>query len=365
MNKKPSKLPSYTLNNVFAYITDECNLNCRHCWIDPKYTTRSKKINPSIQQYKSFINQAIPLGLKYMKITGGEPFIQKQQVLQLMKYLKNKKINCIIESNGTLIDEEITEAILETDTSISISLDAMDQNLHDLLRGDGACKKTMKGIKILKENDIPIEIISAIYKKNIDELENIVEFVLTLPKKSFLKINPISSMGRAKKMAQNNELLGIGDMFELIKKVDEKILPYFKNIVIDLPPSFFPLNLIAINLCSGGKCNFLNLLGILANGDISFCGMGYSSRKLIFGNIKQLNLKSIFEENRLLNSVRKKISQHKFMGICNKCVMKFSCKGGCRAIAYDAYDSMLAPSPLCELLYKDGLFPKTRLIENN
>ena len=51
------------------------------------------------------------------------------------------------------------------------------------------------------------------------------------------------------------------------------------------------------------------------------------------------------------------VSAEKLSGICADCTFKYTCKGGCRAFAYDEFGDLQAPHPLCDALDKRGEFP--------
>ena len=78
INNKEIKVPEcgYFLGSIYFYLTEGCNLKCRHCWIAPKYQTEDA-IWPSVdfELFKDIIRQGKELGLSSIKLTGGEPLI--------------------------------------------------------------------------------------------------------------------------------------------------------------------------------------------------------------------------------------------------------------------------------------------------
>ena len=54
---------------------------------------------------KKIIDEALPLGLKSIKITGGEPLLSAS-FFELIRYAVNKKLGTIVETNGTLLDDK-------------------------------------------------------------------------------------------------------------------------------------------------------------------------------------------------------------------------------------------------------------------
>ena len=48
------------LSEIYLYITGSCNLNCRHCWIDPGFGPSDKHLPWS--DLKQIVEQAMELG---------------------------------------------------------------------------------------------------------------------------------------------------------------------------------------------------------------------------------------------------------------------------------------------------------------
>ncbi|MFP4573905.1 MAG: radical SAM protein, partial [Desulfobacterales bacterium] len=64
------------LTSLYLYISNACNLNCRHCWIAPVYSPSRKNGHFLQPEYiKKAIQEAGTLGLRTVKLTGGEPFL--------------------------------------------------------------------------------------------------------------------------------------------------------------------------------------------------------------------------------------------------------------------------------------------------
>jgi molybdenum cofactor biosynthesis enzyme MoaA len=75
-NKIPVPLCGYYLNTIYFYLTEGCNLKCRHCWIAPKYQSKDAKW-PALdfELFKNIVRQGKELGMSNAKLTGGEPLI--------------------------------------------------------------------------------------------------------------------------------------------------------------------------------------------------------------------------------------------------------------------------------------------------
>ncbi len=59
------------------YASGACNLNCSHCWINPEFQEEGTKtsLHLDIELVKKAVEQGKPLGLRSVKLTGGEPLL--------------------------------------------------------------------------------------------------------------------------------------------------------------------------------------------------------------------------------------------------------------------------------------------------
>jgi MoaA/NifB/PqqE/SkfB family radical SAM enzyme len=146
----PEDVPPLT--SLYMYIAGSCNLACRHCWIEPDYQADNKNGKfIKLEYVKKAIKEAKPLGLQSVKLTGGEPMLHPH-FREIVDFIDGENIGMVVETNGTLIDDEMA-AYLKSKNHfgfISVSIDGARADTHDQLRGiKGAYNKAMAGIKSL------------------------------------------------------------------------------------------------------------------------------------------------------------------------------------------------------------------------
>lgn len=350
------------LRSLYFYLTSYCNLNCSHCWISPEYIDKDKAPQEAdFSLLKDIIDQAMPLGLKNIKITGGEPFLSKN-INRLITYAFSKKLNITIETNATLIDE--TKAKFLKDNSvrhIAVSLDGPNQEIHESIRNKKGCfKKTIEGIKILKKCGLNIQVIMSLCRYNANYLEETIRLAEHLGANSF-KINYISDISRGEAFRNKGMVLGILDYIDFNKRIDEEIqLRYKIKIIFDIPPAFKKLEKIKNEKCI---CGIKNILGVLGDASISICGIGEVLASLKLGDIRKTSLEDIWKNNPILRIIREDIPKD-LKGICSICIFKAFCMGKCRAEAYYKNNDLLSPFSFCDEAYRLGLFPKQRIFKN-
>jgi SynChlorMet cassette radical SAM/SPASM protein ScmF len=350
----------YPLTSLYLYLTDQCNLNCSHCWISPGFSqSRQSGIFPGA--LKKTISEAKALGLQSVKITGGEPLLYRE-LAELFTFLATEEVTIYIETNGTLIDKNLIKLFQACNVNqISVSLDAASDKVHDSIRGlNGSFKRTMKGLHLLSESGLNFQIILTLQRKNCYEIPDVIRLCETLGAGS-LKINHLLPSGRGQKAFKQKQNLELDELIQLSRKVEEEwSLSSSLEIYFDLPAAFRSIE----NIKRRGiaECRILNILGILANGDFSICGIGQTADQLRMGNLYEVSIHEVWHNSPILKELRQTIPR-KLKGICKNCIFKFQCLGACRANAFVLTGNLQASYFLCQKLFESRLFPSSRYID--
>ncbi len=144
------------LSTLYFYLTEGCNLRCRHCWIEPPHQSAKRQypaIDPGL--FRHILEQAKPLGLTSVKLTGGEPLMHPQ-IREILSILRDEKLRFNVETNGVLCTPELAqELVLSEMFHVSVSLDGADADTHEGVRGVQGCfKAAAAGIRNLVEAGI-------------------------------------------------------------------------------------------------------------------------------------------------------------------------------------------------------------------
>jgi SynChlorMet cassette radical SAM/SPASM protein ScmF len=354
----PSKSALGTVYIYFKY----CNLRCHHCWIDPPYSDEVTVRNDEapLANMISGLEECRSLGMRAVKLTGGEPFTRKD-MFELLEYLKKNNIKITMETNGTLIREPEARALKEAGAShVGVSLDGPDERIHSLLRGvAGSFEAAVEGIKALKKEGLNTQVIISLWKGNKAYIKSTIVMVKALGVNS-VKINPINCIERGGRMRKSGEVLSVGETIEFYRELSAELeKDAVDNVIFDIPPAFRPVKNMRFDKVS--TCGIFNILGILGDGSISICGIGSSLETLVLGHITKDRIADIWRDHPVLKQIREDVPA-KLEGVCGQCMMKKYCLGKCRAEAYYTQGSLLAPLSFCQTAYDEGLFPESRLV---
>jgi len=133
-------------------VTDRCNLRCTYCMPEEGVVHKSHNDILSYEKIVEVVKEAVNLGIKKIRLTGGEPLVRKG-ILFLVRQLK--KIPGLEEltltTNGVLLAEmahSLKKAGLDR---INISLDTLDPDKYKELTRIGDINNVLKGIDAVIE----------------------------------------------------------------------------------------------------------------------------------------------------------------------------------------------------------------------
>ena len=353
----------YPLNKIYFYLTKGCNQRCRHCWIAPQYQTEAQTY-PSldVKLFCSIIEQAKPLGLAGVKLTGGEPLLHPQ-IGRIIDILQKEEVSFTLETNGVLLTEEMAKKIAECQsTFISVSLDGIDAETHEWVRGVKGCfEETLKGIQNLVAAGLRPQLIMTLMPRNKGQMERMVRLAERLGANS-VKFNILQPTARGERMHDRGETLTIEELVEIGRWVETN-LSASTNLLIyyDQPAAFRSLGKIFGRNGDGcSVCGILGIIGVLAEGSYALCGIGETVPELIFGHAAKDRLEDIWDNNPVLLEIREGLPD-RLGGICGDCFMKSLCLGDCLAQNFYSTKNLWAPFWFCEEARKKGIFPESRI----
>ncbi len=343
------------------YASGACNLNCAHCWINPEFQEVGSKssLHLQLETVKKAVQQGKPLGLRSVKLTGGEP-LMNPKIKEIIKFISDEGMSIVIETNGTLVNKKMAKFLKDTKNFkfISVSLDGADAPTHDALRRvEGSFNKAVQGIKNLVEVGIRPQMICTLHKNNIHQIKDTIKLAEALRCNS-IKFNFVQQVGRGEDFSDNNAF-SVPEIINIDRMIEEEIIPTAKiGVLPDMPLAFQKPARFLRNIV--GRCNVHNIIGLLSNGDLALCGIGTSIEELLYGNIDTNGLEDIWINSPKLANLRKLVP-NKLEGICSKCIHKLFCKGACVAGNYNRTGTLTAPYHFCDTAEKLGIFPNSRI----
>jgi len=353
----------YQLNQIYFYLTEGCNLRCRHCWISPRHQTEGR-IYPSLDfdLFRSIIRQGRPMGLSGVKLTGGEPLLHPR-VSDILDFIRSEDIGLTMETNGLLLTKEIASRIAGCNNpSISVSLDGADAVTHEWIRGvEGCFDPAIDSIRNMVDAGIRPQVIMTIMQRNRDQIEDMVRLAESLGVGS-VKFNIVQPTARGEEMHWTGDALSIEELVRLGQWIENGLSTQTDlYLYYDHPPAFRSLGRIFGEKGNGcSTCGILGIIGVLADGSYALCGIGQTVPELIFGHAADVTLKEVWDGSTVLKEIRDGLPM-RFEGVCGECIMLSRCLGSCLAQNYYSAKNFWAPYWYCDAAKEKGLFPETRI----
>lgn len=138
------------LKKLQFHLTNRCNLKCNFCW-------KSHENNQSLEDLKGekflkLCKEACEIGPEEITISGGgEPTLRKDLFLEMAKLIKNEEIRGNLITNGTFLDEDLCDKLVEMGwDEVIVSIQGYDAEMDDIIRGTkGAFEKSLESINTL------------------------------------------------------------------------------------------------------------------------------------------------------------------------------------------------------------------------
>ncbi len=279
-------------------------------------------------------------------ITGGEPFL-RQDLMQILQELQNRKFDIYILSNGILISSERARLLADIGIKgVQISIEG-PENIHDAIRGKGSFSSSRKGIGNLLDKGIEVTLNVTLSDINAGHFIDVIELALSIGvhRLGFSRLVP---------SGKGADLIDSMLKADSVKKIYREIFSVNVNglKIVTGDPIASQMRLHAVenadasinSIPAGGCAAGVSGLTILPDGTITPC----RRLPISIGNARTDSLREVWATSSVLNILRDKSA---YKGKCKKCIRWVQCRG-CRAIAYAYSQSkgkgdFLAEDPQC------------------
>jgi len=176
-------------------ITDRCNLKCKYCMPKGELKPFEFKEILSYEEIIRVVTVAARLGVKKIRITGGEPLTRKN-----LPYLISslKAINAIedisLTTNGILLEKYARTLASAGLDRVNISLDSFRPERYKEITRGGDLRQVIKGLQAAEEAGLqPVKInMVPVRALNDDEIEDFARMTLETPRHvRFIEFMPI------------------------------------------------------------------------------------------------------------------------------------------------------------------------------
>lgn len=138
-------------------LNEHCNLRCKQCHIWMSNASTDKYFGPEQEQAVVKFAEYCQINGRngLISISGGEPLLNLDAVLNLASMCRKLRLQLSMTTNGTLVTEEVATALREHGPDhITVSIDSADPEIHDYIRGrPGTLEKAVNALRLLSVRD--------------------------------------------------------------------------------------------------------------------------------------------------------------------------------------------------------------------
>ena len=329
-----------------------CNLACKYCYYLEKnklYPTAQRHLmsDEILEQFTREYIEAQTMSQVLFTWHGGEPLLRSidfyRKALSLQqKYAGGRRIDNVIQTNGTLLTDEWCEFFAQNHWLVGISIDGPQPD-HDHYRltaaGKPSWKKVMQGIKLLKKHGVEWNAMAVVNAYNANHP---LEFYRFFKENGcqFLQFTPI--VERLTRHEDGRTLASLADKDEISlseASVTPEQLGYFLSAIFDewvrkdvgkIFVEIFDCTLANWMGISPGICAYSKECGHAGvmehNGDV------YSCDHFVFPEYKLGNIRDHSLIDMLYGEQQQEFSRLKHSSLprqCKECDMEFACHGEC------------------------------------
>lgn len=364
--------------NIAFSLTNRCNLNCKHCSQDSK-TLKQHIYGEELAtaEIKTIFDQIDDIGVRVVRITGGEPLI-RNDFTDILLSAADHRFDLHLLTNGFALSEENIELITEIHKKkgilIKMSLDGSNAKNHDWFRGrKGAFRNVVRSAQEFSRRSIPFALETILNKHNSRDIEAVIKKALDMGA-CRISIHTASAFGRAYSNF-GHLYFDIDEMYKLKKYINNLQKIYGEHIGIhfdsyawpvvsrrlikngihrEIPNNYFNISDVQEDPRKCQRCTAASSqLTISADGDIYPCPNCIDKPLFKAGNIRKTSLSEIWRKGHW-GIFRKKWLVNDLI-FCSKCKLIEFCQYGykCRPSAYVATGDLVGPPRDCIMSFRD------------
>lgn len=319
---------------IVIEVTGRCRLVCPHC-------TGPRTPDVPWPDIKATLDEAASLGIKTVRITGGEPLLHPD-IVKILTYAKSKKFAVILNTAAENMNASMLRLVTMNVDAALISLQGYDEETNKgYTRSKSPFLDKVRNVFLLKSY-LPTLWLATVITPTFGE--------------TFPKYMPL-----VKKIAPDNWALFRA--IEETEKIKEMDLAFYRRLTLNIMKA----RKIGINVNIGNAIPMC-ITGNLQTGKQAFIGGEFDDGHVRMVRSSEGFFKPSYFLGKNLGSTIETSWQHPFLKeldktdylpeLCQRCPLLNVCRGGCRAMALRAYGTTFAKDPLFDPMMAEKALSK-------
>ena len=162
-------------------LTERCNLRCFYCMPEEGVKLKEKSQFMSSEELLDIAKIFVSLGVKKIRLTGGEPLIKKDAEY-ILRELGKLPIELAITTNAVIVDRFIDVMKEAGIKSVNVSLDSLKEERFNDISRRNYFTQIKENIDLLIDNDFHVKVNAVVIRGvNDDEIIDFIEWTRNTP----------------------------------------------------------------------------------------------------------------------------------------------------------------------------------------
>ena len=261
-----------TIEYLRISVTDRCNLRCLHCMPEEGVPLMRHADILSYEEIAAVAAEAAKLGIRRVRLTGGEPLVrpQLQKLVALLKSISGIE-TVVLTTNAVLLKEQLPQLLEAGLDGVNVSLNAIDREAYFAFTGRDEFDRAMEGLQAALDcPDLKVKVNCVPTAGREDQLLKLAALARdTRAAVRFIELMPIGMGSRVKGIAKEDLLRLLSDRFG-------QAVPAGSDNTVQGPAEYYHFDgfrsdiglISAISSCFCEKCNRIRLT---ADGKLKSC----------------------------------------------------------------------------------------------
>ncbi|MFT5777224.1 MAG: molybdenum cofactor biosynthesis protein A [Crocinitomicaceae bacterium] len=302
-------------------LTERCNLRCFYCMPEEGIQLRDKAEFMSGEELLDIAKTFVDLGVKKIRLTGGEPLIKKNAE-HIIRELGKLPVELSITTNAVIVDRFIDVFKEAGIKSVNVSLDSLKEDRFNEISRRGYFTNITNNIDLLLKNDFNVKINIVVIKGvNEDEIVDFIEWTRNTPVHvRFIEFMPFDGNNwNWEKKVSYKEILDLAEAKyggDQLYRIEDQPNDTARNFRLLEAKGTFAI----ISSVTNPFCDTCNRIRLTADGKIKNCLFSEEESDLLSAHRKNLPIEPIIrkaiaakhkERGGLLNFSNEEVGKHK------------------------------------------------------
>lgn len=296
--KQNPKILTDSFGRVHDYlrisIMERCNLRCTYCMPEEGIQLRPREEFMRSEEILAIAKTFVDLGVKKIRLTGGEPLIRKDAA-NIISDLGKLPVELTITTNGILVDRFIDVFKEAGIKSINVSVDTLiPSRMKQITRRD-FYDHILSNINLLRSEGFTVKINMVVMRGvNDDEIEDFISWSIDKPFHiRFIEFMPFdgNSWDWSKGVSYQEILLRAKQKFgsDKIIRIEDQLNDTAKNFKVEGGKGTFAI----ISSVTNPFCDSCNRIRLTADGKIKNCLFSIEETDLLTSMRQGTNIRTM------------------------------------------------------------------------